>query len=91
MKWQVAIECLIMAAEGRGPSMHARIGVMQALNRNVERVFKTGEKQRNWGKRKLARDRWLHFRSGDLPCAYRRRRNWISSRIRRKVTFLVGM
>jgi hypothetical protein len=37
--------------------MHARIGVLQALNRNVERVFKTGEKQRNWGKRKLARDR----------------------------------
>jgi hypothetical protein len=36
-KWQVAIEVLIMAAEGRGPLMHARIGVMQALNRNVVR------------------------------------------------------
>ena len=56
-KWKVAIECLIMVAERRGPLMHARIGVMQALNRNVERVFKTGEKTTHWGKRKLARDR----------------------------------
>jgi len=28
---------LLMAAEDRGPLMHARIGVMRALNRNVER------------------------------------------------------
>ena len=56
-KWLVAIEVLIMAAEDRGPLMHARIGVMQALNRNVERVFKTSEKTTHWGKRKLARDR----------------------------------
>ena len=56
-KWQVAIEVLIMAAEGRGPLMHARIGVMQALNRNAERVFKPGEKQTHRGKRKLALDR----------------------------------
>jgi hypothetical protein len=55
-KWQIAIEVLIMAAEGRGPTMHARIGVMQALNRNVERVF-TDRKDHHWGKRKLARDR----------------------------------
>jgi hypothetical protein len=27
------VEVLIMAAEGRGPLMHARIGVMQDLNR----------------------------------------------------------
>ena len=55
-KWQTAISCLIMAAEGRGPLMHARIGVLHALNRNVERVF-TDRKDRHWGKRKLARDR----------------------------------
>jgi hypothetical protein len=36
-------------------SRHARIGVMQALNRNVERVF-TDRKDHHWGKRKLARD-----------------------------------
>ncbi len=55
-KWKTAVEVLIMAAEGRGPPMHARIGVMQALNRNVERVF-TDRKDHHWGKRKLARDR----------------------------------
>jgi hypothetical protein len=55
-KWQTAVE-MFMAAEGRGPLMPARIGVLQALNRNVERVFKTGEKTTHWAKRKLARDR----------------------------------
>jgi hypothetical protein len=55
-KWQLALKCLIMAAENRGPTMHARIGVMQALNRNVVREF-TDRKDHNWGKRKLARDR----------------------------------
>jgi hypothetical protein len=55
-KWQVAIEVLIMAAEGRGPLMHARIGVLRALNRNIERVF-TDRKDPHWGRRKLARDR----------------------------------
>jgi hypothetical protein len=36
--------------------MHARIGVMQALNRNVKRAF-TGRKDHHCCKRKLARDR----------------------------------
>jgi hypothetical protein len=36
---------------------HARIGVMQALNRNIVRKLKPGEKQTHWGKRKLARER----------------------------------
>jgi hypothetical protein len=35
-EWQAATEALIMAAEGRGPLMHARIGVMRALNGHVE-------------------------------------------------------
>ena len=55
-KWQTAVEVLIMAAEGRGPTMHARISVLQALDRNVERVF-IDRKDHHWGKRKLARDR----------------------------------
>jgi hypothetical protein len=55
-KWQVAVKVLIMAAEGRGPSMHARIGVMQALNRDKPRVL-TDRKDHHWGNRKLARDR----------------------------------
>jgi hypothetical protein len=43
------------AAEGRGPVMHSRIGVLRALNRNVERVL-TDRKDLHWGKRKLKRD-----------------------------------
>jgi hypothetical protein len=36
----VASEVVIMAAEGRGPMMHARIGMLKAINhgRPVERV-----------------------------------------------------
>jgi hypothetical protein len=30
--WQLAMEQLIMAAEDRGPLLHARIGMMKALN-----------------------------------------------------------
>lgn len=30
--WQDAIEALVMAAEGTGPQMHARIGMLRALN-----------------------------------------------------------
>jgi hypothetical protein len=36
--------------------MFARIGVMRALNRHVERVFDTSRKEAQWGKRKLKRD-----------------------------------
>ena len=54
--WQTATEALIMAAEGRGPLMHARIGMLRALNRNVERVFNPNRKDPHWGKRKLKRD-----------------------------------
>jgi hypothetical protein len=36
--------------------MFARIGVMRAINRHVERVFDVTRKDHNWGKRKLARD-----------------------------------
>jgi len=35
-----------MAAEDRGPPMHARIGVLRALNRDVERVFNSSRKAR---------------------------------------------
>ncbi len=34
----------------------ARIGVMRALNRHVERVFDPERKNHHWGKRKLKRD-----------------------------------
>jgi hypothetical protein len=56
-EWQTAVEALILVAESnRGPTMLARIGVMRALNRNVERVFNPDRKEHLWGKRKLKRD-----------------------------------
>jgi hypothetical protein len=55
-EWQAATEALIMAAETRGPLMHARVGVLRALNRNVERTLKPDRKDTQWGKRKLKRD-----------------------------------
>jgi hypothetical protein len=38
-RWQIAVACLIGAAEGRDFLMHARIGMLRALNKDVERVF----------------------------------------------------
>jgi hypothetical protein len=49
------MEALILVATLEGPTMFARIGVMRALNRHVERAF-TDRKDRHWGKRKLKRD-----------------------------------
>ena len=37
-KWQAAIESLMLVTELGGPTMFARIGVMRALNRYVERA-----------------------------------------------------
>jgi hypothetical protein len=56
-EWQTATGVLIMAAEGRGPLMHARIGLLRALHRNVERVFNPDRKDPHWGQRKLVRHR----------------------------------
>jgi hypothetical protein len=55
-EWLTAGEPVIMAAEHRGPLLHARVGVLRALNRNVERVFNPDRKGTHWGKRKLKRD-----------------------------------
>jgi hypothetical protein len=38
-EWQAAMQALLLVAEQDGPAMFARIGVMKALNRPVERVF----------------------------------------------------
>jgi hypothetical protein len=46
----------MLVAELGGPTMFARIGVMRALNRHVERVFVSSRKDKHWGRRKLARD-----------------------------------
>ena len=56
-QWQAAMEALILVAERGGPTMFARIGIMRALNRHVERLFNPERKETHWGRRKLARDR----------------------------------
>jgi hypothetical protein len=53
-EWQAALEALILVATLGGPTMFARIGIMRALNRHVERVFNPS--RTHWGRRKLARD-----------------------------------
>jgi hypothetical protein len=55
-EWQGAMEALILVATLGGPTMFARIGIMRALNRHVERVFDSSRKDTHWGKRKLKRD-----------------------------------
>ena len=56
-EWQAAMQALLLVAEHDGPPMFARIGIMRALNRHVERVFGPSRKDKHWGRRKLARDR----------------------------------
>jgi hypothetical protein len=53
--WQVAMQALLLVSRS-GPTMLARIAVMRALNRHVERVFNPDRKDTHWGKRKLKRD-----------------------------------
>jgi hypothetical protein len=55
-EWQAAMEALILVADLGGPTMFARIGVMRALNRHVERMVDPSRKDQHWGKRKLKRD-----------------------------------
>ena len=53
---QTAARRVTEAAENDGPMNFARIGVMQAINRHVVRVFNPDRKDPHWGRRKLARD-----------------------------------
>jgi hypothetical protein len=55
-EWQAAMEALILVVTLGGPVMFARIGIMRALNRHVERVFNPDRKDHHWGRRKLLRD-----------------------------------
>jgi hypothetical protein len=43
-EWQAAVEALLLVVELNGPTMMARIGVLRAINRNVERVFDPSRK-----------------------------------------------
>jgi hypothetical protein len=56
-EWRLAIQMLINAAEDRGPMLFAKMGIIQAVNRNVERTFNTSCKDTHWGRRKLKRER----------------------------------
>ena len=54
--WQIAIEALLLAAEERGPLMHAEVALRKALHPS-ELVYDATRKDLHWGRRKLARDR----------------------------------
>jgi hypothetical protein len=56
-EWQTALECLMLVVKLGGPTMFARICIMRALNRRVERAFDPSQKDKHRGRRKLARDR----------------------------------
>jgi hypothetical protein len=66
-EWQAAMQALLLVAEHNGPTMFARIGVMRALNRHVERVFNSSRKKTHWGTRNLARDRKVTKRVRSTP------------------------
>ena len=52
-EWQAAMEALLLVAEHDGPPMFARVGVMRAINRHVERVFDPSRKDKHWVKREI--------------------------------------
>jgi hypothetical protein len=54
-EWQAAVEALLLVVELNGPTMMARIGMLRALNRNVQREFDTSREDTHWGRRKLKR------------------------------------
>ena len=55
-EWQAAMQALLLVVEHDGRTMFARIGIMRALNRHVDRVFDPSRKDKHRGRRKLARD-----------------------------------
>ena len=48
VEWQTAMHCLIEAADHGGPVSFARLGVAQALNRRVQKVYDPSRKQPHW-------------------------------------------
>lgn len=53
--WRTATEALMLAAEERGPLMHAEVGLRKALHPR-DPVDDPKRKDPHWGRRKLARD-----------------------------------
>jgi hypothetical protein len=54
--WHAATEALLMAAEDRGPLMHAHVGMMLALHGAKPIPEDDSSKEKHWGKQKLKRD-----------------------------------
>jgi hypothetical protein len=52
-----AIEALLMAAEGRGPMMHANAGIARVVYGPPGIPEARPSKEQHWSRRKLARDR----------------------------------
>src|SRR6266850_5474823 len=55
-EWQAAGEAVIMAAEDRGPLMHAHVGMMLALHGAKPIPEYDSSREKHWGKLKLKRD-----------------------------------
>jgi hypothetical protein len=55
-EWQAAAEALLMAAEDRGPLMHAHVGMMLALHGAKPIPEYNPSKVKHWGRRRLKRD-----------------------------------
>ncbi len=55
-EWQATTEALLMAAEDRGPLMHAHVGTMLALHGAKRIPEYNPSKEKYWGRRKLKRD-----------------------------------
>jgi hypothetical protein len=53
--WQAAAESLIIAAEDRGPLMHAHVGMMLALH-GAKPIPEATPSRAYWGRRKLKRE-----------------------------------
>jgi hypothetical protein len=50
-EWQAAMEALMLVSDHDGPTLFARIGVMRAINRHIERVFDPSRKD-SWRRRR---------------------------------------
>jgi len=55
--WAAACFRAIAGLVPQGRLIFARIAMLRALNRHIERVFNPDRKDHHWGRRKLARDR----------------------------------
>ena len=54
-EWQAAGEAVIMAAEDRGPLMHAHVGMMLALH-GAKPIPEARPSKTHWGRRRLKRE-----------------------------------